>query len=219
MSMTLKERYLAGEKINQSRISMASTREQVHQTIADTGCEMIYIDCQHGPYTEWDIHRICKAAEEKDVPVILRIKHTEHAYRLGNYCDLGVFAIKVPEVETEEIVDKAINSFYFPPVGRRSWGGSVGYRVGAPAPSNTPEDRIAYAKWWNENAILGFKVESIKSVLNIRSLVKPGITYIDFGPSDLSFDLECNPHPHLKTIQDCREYVKKELEGVNVRFG
>ena len=52
---------------------MASTAEQVHQTIADTGCDIIYFDCQHGPYTEWDIVRICEAAEEKGVPVILRI--------------------------------------------------------------------------------------------------------------------------------------------------
>ena len=210
MSMTLKERYLAGEKINQSRISMASTREQVHETIANTGCEMIYIDCQHGPYTEWDISRICKAAEEKGVPVLLRIKHTEHAYRLGNYCDLGVFAIKVPEVETEEIVDKAINSFYFPPIGRRSWGGWVGYGI------QERKDRVEYAKWWNENGILGFKVESLKSVLNIRSLVKPGITYIDFGPSDLNFDIESHDHPTLKSVSDCREFVQKELEDVNV---
>jgi 4-hydroxy-2-oxoheptanedioate aldolase len=212
MSKTLKERFLAGEEIIQSRISMASTREQVHETIADTGCEMIYIDCQHGPYTEWDISRICKAAEEKGMPVLLRIKHTRHAYRLGNYCDLGVFAIKVPEVETEEIVDEAINSFYFPPIGRRSWGGWVGYGI------QERKDRVEYAKWWNENGILGFKVESLKSVLNIRSLVKPGITYIDFGPSDLMFDIETRNHPYLKSVSDCREFILKELEGVNVRF-
>ena len=191
---------------------MASTTEKVDQTIADTGCDLIYIDCQHGPYTEWDISRLSKAAEENEVPVLLRIKHTRHAYRLGNYCDLGVFAIKVPEVETEEIVDEAINSFYFPPVGRRSWGGWVGYGI------ETRKDRREYAKWWNENAILGFKVESLKSVLNIRALVKPEITYIDFGPADLMFDIETNDHPFLKSITDCREFVQRELEGVNVRF-
>jgi hypothetical protein len=80
------------------------------------------------------------------------------------------------------------------------------------------KDRVAYAKWWNEHAILGFKVESLKSVLNIRRLVKPGITYIDFGPSDLSFDIETHDHPYLKSVEDCREFMLKELEGVNVRF-
>ena len=212
MSKTLKERFLAGEKVVQSRISMASTVEEVHATIAETSCDIIYIDCQHGPYTEWDIHRICGAAEEMGVPVLLRIKHTQHAYRLGNYCDLGVFAIKVPEVETEEIVDMAIQSFYYPPIGRRSWGGWVGYGI------EERKDRVQYARWWNENAILGFKVESLKSVLNIRSLVKPGITYIDFGPADLSFDIETHDHPYLKSIEDCRAFMLKELEGVNVGF-
>ena len=212
MSKTLKEKYLTGEEIIQSSISMASSIEQVHQTIADTGCDLIYIDSQHGPYTEWDISRISKAAEEKAVPVLLRIKHTRHAYRLGNYCDLGVLAIKVPEVETEETVDEAINSFYFPPIGRRSWGGWVGYGI------ETRKDRREYAKWWNEHAILGFKVESLKSVLNIRTLVKPGITYIDFGPADLMFDIETQDHPSLKSIDDCREFIQKELKGVAVRF-
>ena len=65
MSKTLKEKFLAGEDIVQSRISMASTTEQVHQTIADTGCDIIYIDSQHGPYTEWDIARISEAGEGK----------------------------------------------------------------------------------------------------------------------------------------------------------
>ena len=65
MPITLKEKYLTGEEISQSSVSMASTTEQVHQTIADTGCDIIYIDSQHGPYTEWDIARISKAAEEK----------------------------------------------------------------------------------------------------------------------------------------------------------
>ena len=212
MSKTLKERFLDGAEIIQSRISMASTREEVHQTIIDTACDLIYIDCQHGPYTEWDIVRISEAAEEKEVPVLLRIKHTRHAYRLGNYCDLGVLAIKVPEVETEEIVDEALNAFYYPPIGRRSWGGWVGYGIAA------RKDRREYAKWWNENAILGFKVESLKSVLNIRALVKSGITYIDFGPADLMFDIETKDHPFLKSIDDCREFIQKELEDVNVRF-
>ena len=63
-----------------------------------------------------------------------------------------------------------------------------------------------------------WKVESLKSVLNIRTLVKPGITYIDFGPADLMFDIETKEHPFLKSIDDCREFIQKELEGVNVRF-
>ena len=211
MSKTLKERFHAGEKINTVRIPMNSSREQVQEIIKQKNCEMIYIDSQHGAHTEWDIVRICSAAEELGVPVQLRIKHTRYAHLIGGYLDLGVFAIKVPEVEEEETVIEAINSFYFPPVGRRSWGGFVGYGI------KDRRDRREYAQWWNNNGILGIKLESIKAVINARSLVKPGIDYYDFGPADLSFDLECNPHPRLKTLQDCTEHVRKELEGSRIQ--
>jgi len=123
-----------------------------------------------------------------------------------------VFTIKVPEVEEEETVVEAVDSFYFPPVGKRSWGGFVGYGI------KDRRDRQEYARWWNNNGILGFKIESIKAVLNVRALAKPGIDYVDFGPADLSFNLECNPHPYLKTLQDCREHVERELEGSHVRI-
>ena len=53
--------------------------------------------------------------------------------------------------------------------------------------------------------------------MNIRSLVKHGITYIDFGPSDLMFDIEAHDHPFLKSVENCREFVLKELEGAKNR--
>ena len=80
------------------------------------------------------------------------------------------------------------------------------------------KDRLEYAQWWNENGILGFKVESLQSVLNIRALVKPGITYIDIGGMDLMFDIESHDHPTLKSVEDCREFMQQELEGIDVRF-
>lgn len=209
---TLKERIRTGEKIRIVRIPMNSNREQVLDTINQNPCDMLYIDSQHGAHTEWDIVRICSAAEELGVPVQLRIKHTRYAHLVGGYLDLGVFAIKVPEVEDEATVVEAINSFYFPPIGRRSWGGVVGYGI------RGRSDRREYADWWNENGILGFKIESIKAVLNVHALAKPGIDYVDFGPADLQFDLETKSHPWLKTIEDCRAFVEKELEGGHVRI-
>ena len=218
--MSLKERIRAGEKIRIVRIPMSSTREQMHEILSESPCDMLYIDSQHGPHTEWDVNRICKAAKEKGVPVQLRIKHTRHAYLIGNSLDLGPLSIKVPEVEEESVVDEAVNAFYFPPTGKRSWGGHVGYGI-----PEQPDDREqyaqwrrGYAEWWNRNGILCIKIESIKAVLNVRSLAKPGIDCLDFGGEDLRFDLECNPHPHLKTMEDCVAFVRNELEGSHVRI-
>jgi len=209
---TLKERIHAGEQINQVRLPNNSTAEQVQATIKENKCDLIYIDAQHGAICEWDIVRICAAAEELDVPVQMRIKHLREAYLIGHYLDVGLFGIKVPEVKEVATVVEAVNAFYFPPFGQRSWGGWVGYGV------QSRRDRLEYAGWWNQNGILGFKIESVKAVLNIRELVIPGVDYVDFGPMDLSFDMETNPHPHLKTVEDCVAFVHKELKGVDVRI-
>lgn len=212
MPKTLKERIHAGEPINQIRLSNASTAEQVQTAIEESRCDLVYIDGQHGPICEWDIVRICNAAEALDVPVQMRIRHLKEAYLIGHYLDLGLFGVKVPEVKSVETVVEAANAFYFPPVGQRSWGGWVGYGI------QNRRDRIQYARWWNENGILGFKIESVQAVLNIRQLVIPGVDYVDFGPADLSFDLETHPHPHLNTVEDCKAFVFDALKGVDVRI-
>ena len=209
---TLKARIRAGEPINQVRLPNHSTKEEVQAAIEESACDLIDIDAQHGAISEWDIVRICSAAEELDVPVQMRIRHLREAYLIGHYLDLGLFGIKVPEVQAVEAVVEAVNAFYFPPVGRRSWGGWVGYGI------HSRRDRIRYARWWNENGILGFKIESLRAVLNIRDLVIPSVDYVDFGPSDLTFDLETHPHPRFLTVEDCAAFVTEELKDVDVRI-
>ena len=209
---TLKERSRAGEKINIVRIPMSSSREQVLEVIDQNPCDILYIDSQHGAHTEWDVARICSAVEELGVLVQLRIKHRRHAYLIGSYLDLGVFAIKVPQVEDEATVIEATNSFYFPPIGKRSWGGAVGYGI------KGQSNRREYAEWWSSNGILGIKIESIRAVINVRELAKPGVDYLDFGPQDLLFDLETKSHPRLKTLEDCAEHIEREPEGSHIRI-
>jgi 4-hydroxy-2-oxoheptanedioate aldolase len=179
---------------------------------AESPVDLLYIDAQHGPVSEWDIVRICSAAKELGVPTQMRIRHLREAYLIGHYLDLGLLGVKVPEVEDETTVLEAIDAFYFPPVGRRSWGGWVGYGI------QERRDRLQYARWWNENGILGIKIESVKAVLNVSQLAKPGLTYLDFGPADLAFSLEQSAHPLLKTLEDCKAFVQQELAGSHVRI-
>ena len=209
---TLKERIRDGEEIKTIRLHMGSTREQVQEAIKQDPCDLLYIDAQHGPVSEWDIVRICSAAEELGVPTQMRIRHLREAYLIGHYLDLGLFGVKVPEVKDVATVIEAINAFYFPPLGQRSWGGWVGYGI------EGRRDRLQYAKWWNENGILGIKIESVEAVLNVSQLAKPGLDYLDFGPSDLSFSLENSTHPRLKTVEDCKAFVHAELAGSHVRI-
>lgn len=210
---SLKQRLHNGEKLNNVRVPTNATREAVHALIKEKKPDMLYLDAHHHPCTEWDISRICKAAQELNVPVIMRIDHADQAGMISSMLDLGLFSIRVPTVEDEETVQKIINGFYFPPLGKRSLGGSNNYGRDIAKREGKP-----YWQWWNENAILGCKLETLKGVLNVRYLAKPGVDFFDFGGQDLSHDLAIQKHPGFETLDECRKFVKNALQGKDVHF-
>jgi 2-keto-3-deoxy-L-rhamnonate aldolase RhmA len=206
---SLKKRIQAGESIRVIRVGIDVTRSHLEDILSRGACDLFFVDCQHGPFNEIELLRLCNTAEELGVPVKVRIKHPRQAYLLGNYLDLGPLSLMVPLVEDEETVIEAINSFYFPPLGKRSWG-AVGYKL------TEGRDRLEYAEWWNNNGILCFQFESIKAIVNARKLVKPGVDWISFGPNDLEFDLEMHSHSPFKTVDECKEYVVEQLKETQI---
>lgn len=210
---TLKQRVHDGDVINFAGAPLTATKEALEERLRKDTYHMIGVDVQHNPYCEERLVEFCRMANEMGVPVQLRIKHPRQAYLLGNYVDLGLLSVVVPLVEREETVDEAIESFYFPPMGRRSYVSGWAYRF------RQFKDRLKYAKWWNSNGILTLQLESVEAVTNVRKLVKPGVDMLVFGASDLAFDLEQHPESPLKSLQDCHVHVVEQVKDMDVRVG
>ena len=213
MPSDLKQRLHRGEDLAFVQAPMNASREDL-ETLAGLGpCDLFSVDAQHAPFDEEKLVSFCAAAAELEIPVQLRIKHTRHAFLIGNYLDLGPMAIMVPQVEEEATVDEAIAAFYYPPLGSRSWGPLLGYEFG------DHRERLEYAEWWNETGILILQLESVNAVTNARKLAKPGIDMFAFGANDLNFSLESYPDHPLKTVDDCIDHVREQMAGtrVNVR--
>jgi 2-keto-3-deoxy-L-rhamnonate aldolase RhmA len=117
----------------------------------------------------------------------------------------------VPLVEEVETADEAINNFYYPPLGNRSWGGE--FRYG----EKPPTDRLKYSQWWNGTGMLGFQIETLRGALNARNIVKPGVDWISWGPGDMSFDIERHSNSPFKTLDEAHSYVIEQLKGFDVR--
>ena len=215
---SIKQRIKDGDKLNngQGKIPTNASREQVHEFIAEHAPDMMYLDAHHSPITEWDISRICQAGQEKDTPVMMRIKHAHPASLISGLLDIGVFSIKVPTVEDEATVDAVIDAFYYPPIGKRSLGGSNNY---GEVDRKLGPDGSPYFEWWNNNAVLGFKLETLKGVLHARYLAKPGVDYFDFGGQDLGHDLAIQQHPGFETVAACKDFVTHAPQGTGVSFG
>lgn len=211
-SKTLRQRIKEGEVLVALRGSLTTSKEQLADIWSTGKFDYIWIDGQHTPFTEEQLVNYCRAAEELDIDVQLRITHTRHAYLVGRFLDFGPSAVLVPEVMEPETVDDAIAYAYYGPIGRRSWGGSArrGLSQGL--------DRHAYAAWWNQYVILAIQIESAEAVTNILKLAKPGVSVVTFGPNDLSFSLEDHPEYPLQNVDDCMRNVAAQLKDTDIRL-
>jgi len=210
---SLKEKMHKGEPIRMTAAPLDATRSQLEEIIKKNGgVDLFNVDTQHRPMpAETDLTKFCKLAEELGAGVQLRIPHPRWAYMTGRFADLGVLAVMVPLVEEVETADEAINNFYFPPLGNRSWGGE--FRYG----EKPPTDRLKYSEWWNGHGMLGFQIETLRGALNARNIVKPGVDWISWGPGDMGFDIERHSNSPFKTLEEAHAYVIEQLKGYDVR--
>lgn len=208
---TLKQRIHDGDALAIAWASLTMDRPALVARLTEAPWDLVFVDAQHAPYDEEKLVAFCRTAAEHDVPVLLRIRHTRLAYLAGNYADLGPLGILVPMVETAATVDEAVEQFYYPPRGKRSWGPTYGYgRAGI-------ADREAYAAWWNEHGILALQIETVDAVRNIRALAKPGVDLLLFGSNDLSFSLAATSDCPFDSIEACWQHVLAETAGTGVR--
>ena len=210
----LKERIKRGETTIGVAVPWNATKSQIEDIWSkDDAYNYISVDSQHNPLVESNLMDICLAAQDLSIPVHFRIKHTRYAFQVGNWLDLGPSIIEVPQTETEETAQEAVDYFYYRHFGKRSVGGAA--RVGVKEHS----ERLEYAEFWNNYGVLFLQVESIQAICNIPRLVRPGVDCISWGPADLSFDREANPHHPLSVSDDaCVEYAIKALEGTGAKL-
>jgi 2-keto-3-deoxy-L-rhamnonate aldolase RhmA len=211
---SLKEKMHTGQRVRSASAPVDATRSQLQEIIKKAGgVDIFSLDSQHRPLAdERDLVKFCKLAEELGAGVQLRIAHPKWAYLTGRYADLGVLAVMVPLVEDVETANEAIDNFYYPPLGNRSWGGE--FRFG----EKPPTDRLKYAQWWNGNALLGFQIETLRGALNARNIVKPGVDWISWGPGDMAFDIERHSNSPFKNVEEAHAYVIGQLKGYDVRL-
>jgi len=213
---SLKQKIKDGDVVVALRPSITISRSELESALAKGSYDLVYIDGQHTPFSDDQLVAITSMAAEFGLPVQFRIPHTRHTYLIGRYLDMGLGGILVPEVESPDVVDEAIAYAYYPPVGRRSWGGAARYGT---VQNGKRLSSSEYAAWWNDNVILSVQIESINAVENALSLAKPGVDYLAFGPSDLSFDLARHPEYRFKTSDECTRYVYEQVKDRGIRLG
>ena len=209
---SLKQRIRGGDIVIGVSAPLNTNKSQLEDILGKDSYDFLALDSQHSPYNEEKLVDYCGLAAELGIPVQFRIKHTRHAYLIGNILDLGPLGIEVPIVEDEATVDEAIEAFYYPQVGKRSWGGGARYGI------EGRDERLEYADWWNRTGILCIQMETIRAVTNVRKLAKPGVDCLTWGPNDLTFDIEAHPEHPFRSVDDCVRHALKQLQGADAKI-
>jgi 2-keto-3-deoxy-L-rhamnonate aldolase RhmA len=210
---TLKQRLHAKQSVNIAFTTLGMSEQELADKLAQESFDIVHIDAQHTPLDDRELVQFCQRAQAVGVPAQMRIRHTREAYAIGRYLDFGLFSVVVPQVEREETVDEAVEAFYYPPIGKRSWWPQWGYGF------QRGRDRREYADWWNANGILVLQLESVPAILNVRQLAKPGVDMFAFGAADLGLSIEATPDSPFATFEECRNYVVKELKDLPIKVG
>ena len=202
------------DKINNGGIcigavtSVQAGKDEVKKILETGKYDYLSIDSQHAAFNEEKVVEFCQMVSGFNSHVQFRIKHTRHAYLIGNMLDLGPQGIEVPQVELVETAEEAVKNFYYPKKGARSWGGAQRFGLA----SNT--DRLEYANWWNQYGVLWLQIESIYAVEKARAFALQGVDCLSFGPADLTFNLEANPNYRVKKVDaGVQEDVNKRAGG------
>ncbi len=210
--MSLKKRVHSDEPLYIGTASVNMSEEKLAARAAEKP-DLLFVDLQHTPYTEPQLVEFCANCAKLGVAPLIRSRHPELYTMIGSYLDFGAAGVLIPMVEEERIVERSLRSFYYPPVGDRSWFPQFAWQ------RSTMPDIRTYADWWNENGILAIQLETVRGIHNVRSLVKQGVDLILFGGVDLTFSLEANPDCGFSTIAECQRYVIEQVAGLPVRVG
>src|SRR5436190_4704691 len=162
---------------------------------AATSHDWLFIDTEHGAFSQDDVAQICIAAIPTGITPIVRV--CADAIDEGTRAlDNGAAGIVVPHVDTVDQARRIAAAFRYPPLGTRSWGGPPAL-FGYKAPGNA-EAQAAL----NPEILVVAMIESPEGVANAGAIAAvAGIDALLIGTSDLtaSMGISCQIlHPRTE---------------------
>lgn len=167
----MKKKYTIGSWITLNNPS-------VSEILADAGFDWLCIDMEHSVTDYFEAQLLIATIQAKGVKAYVRVGEN-NARIIKRVLDAGADGIIVPMVNTREDAQKAINSVYYPPIGKRGVGLARAQKYGFGF-----ED---YKDKYADNIKLIVQIEHIDAVKNLEDILS--LDEIDgtfIGPYDLS---------------------------------
>lgn len=149
------------------------------EVVASRGVlDVVTLDLQHGLFDRASTAAAVRAANARDISVMVRLPAVEESL-IGYVLDLGVVGVIAPMVSDAATAAELVAACRYPPVGRRSFG-PVRSGLGAGADPIAAADDVVVLAMIETGAALE-RVDAIAAV--------PGLDGLFVGPGDLGLAL------------------------------
>ena len=146
--------------------------------MAGAGYDFVWVEMQHEAISWEQVARMWRTCPGPAAPGA-RVAYADER-EIQHATDMGALVVVVPTVDSVEEAQAAVDWTYFPPLGRRSFGGGQGPRemwTGVPG---------GYRQTWNDNVVLILMIETLEGVENARAIARiPGVTALFAASGDL----------------------------------
>ena len=159
---------------------------EIVELFAAAGMDYVVIDLQHSSPDWQTLAHMIRAAEARRISPIVRVYSHEPALLL-KVLELGAEGISLPGVKNARDLRAAVETVYYPPIGRR---GACGH-TRAGSYNSRRSEFPDHVQRQHERVLLWALLEDPEAISNVKEIasVRPGANVISVGRGDLSVAL------------------------------
>lgn len=200
-------------------IQVATLSEAMIEVCGSLGFDFAWLDLEHkgpSPYDSDALETFARAAEVSGTDLLVRLP-TGEPHLIKKVLDTGIRNLVIPQIETAEDVQRAIEATRF------TYEGNPGRRGASFARANEyGADIDDYAGMEDRSVFLGVMIENMAAMENIDEILSvPELGFIRIGPGDMSVSLgHAVDKSHPAVAQQVKLLEKKTDEhGVPISRG
>jgi 2-keto-3-deoxy-L-rhamnonate aldolase RhmA len=173
----------------------------VVQLMAQAGCDFVFIDMEHGPYSYETVADLVRVTRLVGMTPLVRV--TDNApHLISRVLDLGAQGFMVPRIETRGEVERVVENALFPPLGRRGCSVDKGQN------DFQSQHPVSFAEEANRENLIILQIERRQAVEDIDELISvPGVGAALIGPNDLSLSMGLRGGDMLAMLEEPIQHV------------
>jgi 4-hydroxy-2-oxoheptanedioate aldolase len=190
-----------------------STEANLIEFLGYQGWDFVLFDSEHGYLQPADCENMVRALEKHDTTSIVRVT-SNVPYIILRFMDTGVQGVMVPQVNSAQEAESAMQALKYAPRGKR---GLAGVRAAGFMQEQTFTEYVERA---NAETLTILQVESQESVNNLEEILK--VTDIDVlfvGRADLSQSLGYPGQAQHPTVQAAVDKILEVTLKTDVAVG